>query len=145
MSNTLNPKYTPPSRSYLSDTLIPTWYGVEKASVITELKDVPKLAITSDGWTSLCQDPYLSVTVHYICQGRVKQKVLHTRAVYKSQTGEVVAEETSDILEEFQIGTSKIVAVTVDNAGNMDVAIKSLHILKVGCLADTLNLAAQKI
>jgi hypothetical protein len=56
-------------------------YGVENANVITELKDMPKLAITSDGWTSLCQDHYLTVTVPYISQGSVKQKVLHTRAV----------------------------------------------------------------
>ncbi len=76
---------------------------------------------------------------------RVKQKVLHTRAVYQSQTGEVAAEEISDILEKFEIKPSKIVAVTVDNAGNMDVAIKKLQILKIGCFAHTLNLAAQKI
>ena len=72
MSKALTPKYTPLSRSYLGETFIPTWYGVEKANVITELKDVPKLAITSDGWTSLCQDHYLNVTVHYTSQGSVK-------------------------------------------------------------------------
>ncbi|KAK0152223.1 Sorting nexin-25 [Merluccius polli] len=84
-------------------SLIPTWYGVEEANVITELKDVPKLAITSDGWTSLSQDHYLTVTVHYTSQGRVKQKVLHTRAVYRSQTSVVVAEEFSDIVDEFEM------------------------------------------
>lgn len=83
--------------------------------------------------------------MHYTSQGSVKQKVLHSRAVYKSQTGEVVAEEISDILEEFEIEPSKVVAVTVDNAGNMDVAIKRLHILKIRCFAQTSNLAAQKI
>jgi hypothetical protein len=45
MSKALNPQNTPPSRSYLSDTFIPTWYDIEKANVMTELK---KLAITSD-------------------------------------------------------------------------------------------------
>ena len=126
-------------------THIPTWYGIEKANVISEIKDVPKLAITSDGWTSLSQDHYLTVTVHYTIEGILKQKVLHTRAVYKSQTGEVVAEEISDILEDFAKEPSKIVAVTVDNAGNMYVAMKKLHILKIGCFAHTLNLAVQKI
>ncbi|KAK7149356.1 hypothetical protein R3I94_008868 [Phoxinus phoxinus] len=143
MCRALNPKYTPPSRSYLSDTLIPYWYGIEKANVISELKDKPKLAITSDGWTSLWQDHYLTVTVHYTSQGSVKHKVLPTRAVYKSQSGEVVAEEISDILEDFEIEPNKIVAV--DNAGNMDIAIKKLQILKIGCFAHTLNLAAQKM
>ena len=115
------------------------------ANVIAELKDVPKLAITSDGWPSLCEDHYLTVKVHYTSQGSVKQKILHTRAVYKFQTGEVVAEEISDILEEFETEPSKIIAVTVDNASNMDIAIKRLHILKIGCFAHTMNLAAQRI
>ena len=81
MNKALKPKYTPPSGSYLSDILIPTWYGVEKDNVIAAQKDVPKLAITSDRWTRLCQDHYLTVTVHYTSQDSVKQKVLHTRAV----------------------------------------------------------------
>lgn len=67
------------------------------ANVISELKNVPKLAIKLDRWTRLRQDHYLTVTVHYTSQGSVKQKVIHTREVYKSQTGEVVAEEISDI------------------------------------------------
>ena len=42
--------------------------------------------------------------------------MLKTKAVYKAQTGCVVAEEISDVLSEF--------AVTVDNAANMDVTIQ---------------------
>lgn len=60
------------------------------------------------------------------------------------QTGLVVADEINCILEEFQINT-KVVAATVDNASNMDVALKNLKLLKVGCFAHTLNLAAQKV
>ncbi len=56
MCKALNPKYNPSSRSNLSDMLILSWYDVEKANLISELKDVPKLAIISDGWTSLSQD-----------------------------------------------------------------------------------------
>lgn len=41
MCKALNPKYTALSRSYLSGTLIPSWYGVEKANVISGMKDVP--------------------------------------------------------------------------------------------------------
>jgi len=52
------------------------------------VKNVPKLAIKLDRWTSLGLglDHYLTLTVHYTSQGSVKQKVLHTREVYKSQT-----------------------------------------------------------
>ncbi len=37
MCKALNPKYTPPSRSYLRDTLIHSRYDVEKANVISEI------------------------------------------------------------------------------------------------------------
>lgn len=74
----------------------------------------------------------------------MQQKVLKTKAVYKAQTGCVVAEEISDVLSEFGI-SDKIVAITVDNAANMDVAIKRLRFVKLGCFAHTLNLASQSL
>uniref|UniRef100_A0AAV2KJE6 Transposase n=1 Tax=Knipowitschia caucasica TaxID=637954 RepID=A0AAV2KJE6_KNICA len=74
----------------------------------------------------------------------MRQKVLATKAVYTAQTGIVVAEEIGDILKEFCV-FDKVVAVTVDNAANMDVAIKRLQFVKLGCFAHTLNLAAQSL
>ncbi|KAJ8349851.1 hypothetical protein SKAU_G00249810 [Synaphobranchus kaupii] len=74
----------------------------------------------------------------------MNQKVLKTKAVYKAQTGAVVAEEIGDILDEFGI-RDKVAAITVDNASNMDVAVKKLHIIKIGCFAHTLNLGAQSL
>lgn len=74
----------------------------------------------------------------------MKQKVLQTKAAYTAQTGHAVAEEISDILKEYGI-FDKVVAATVDNAANMDIAIKRLHFVKLGCFAHTLNLAAQRL
>lgn len=144
MTTALNPRYKPPSRDALSNTLVPAWYSVEKQNLITELAHINTVAITCDGWTSVAQDHYLTVTVHYSSHGHIKQKVLNTKAVYESQTGLVVAEEIHGILEEFHLN-KKAVAATVDNASNMDVALKNLPLLKVGCFAHTLNLAAQKV
>ncbi|KAI7789674.1 putative zinc finger BED domain-containing protein 1-like [Triplophysa rosa] len=144
MTRALNPKYTPPSRDTLSNVLIPAWYKVEKANLIMQLTTVGKLALTSDSWTSLSQDHYLTVTAHYILEGETRQKVLTTKAVYEAQTGPIVAEEISEVLQEFGI-MDKIVAVTVDNTANMDVAIKRLQFIKLGCFAHTLNLGAQSI
>ena len=140
----LNPKYKPFDRLKLSDTLVPAWYEVEKGNLISELEQVSKVAITADGWTAVTQDHYLTVTVHYVWEGQLKEKVLNTRAVYQAQTGHAVAEEIDEILEEFKI-QAKVVAATVDNAANMNVAAKKLQLLKFGCFAHTLNVAAQKI
>ncbi|KAK0148013.1 Zinc finger BED domain-containing protein 1 [Merluccius polli] len=144
MTTALNPKYQPPSRDDISNTLIPAWYNVIKQNVIQQLAQVSKIAITCDGWTSVAQDHYLTVTVHYMHKGSIQQKVLSTEVVYEAQTGLVVAEEIKSILEDFQL-TGKVIAATVDNASNMDVALRNLQFLKVGCFAHTLNLAAQKV
>lgn len=144
MISTLNPRYQSPSRDMLSNTLIPAWDAVEKENVKKELQDVRNVAVTADGWTSIAQDHYLTVSVHYVREGSMKEKVLHTRAVYTSQTGDIVAEEIGDILDEFNI-KDRVVAVTVDNAANMDVAVKKMSIKKICCFAHTLNIAAQKL
>uniref|UniRef100_UPI003AAE61F4 E3 SUMO-protein ligase ZBED1-like n=1 Tax=Centroberyx gerrardi TaxID=166262 RepID=UPI003AAE61F4 len=144
MTKALNPKYNPPSRESLTNRLIPAWYDVEKGNLISELKNVTKAAITADGWTSFSQDHYLTVTLHYVREGQIKEKVLKTKAVYQAQTGTAVAEEIDGILEEFGV-REKVVAATVDNAANMDVAVRRLDIIKFPCFAHTLNLGAQKL
>lgn len=57
------------------------------------------------------------------------EQVLNTKAVCESQTCLVEADKINGILEEFQINT-EVVAATVDNASNVDVAQKNLKILK---------------
>lgn len=96
MISTLNPLYKPPTRHMLTNHFVPAWYNVEKQNAKSALEKASKVAITSDGWTSICQDHYLTVTAHYITQGTMQQKVLVTRAVYRAQTGDVVAEEIGD-------------------------------------------------
>lgn len=144
MIHSIKPKYKPPTRECLTNRLIPAWYHLEKSNVISELREVSHIAFTSDGWTSLTQDHYLTITVHYLVQGNMRQKVLSTKAVYTAQTGIVVAEEISDILKDFG-EFDKVVAVTVDDAANMDVAIKRLQFVKLSCFAHSLNLAAQRL
>ena len=144
MTRVLNPRYQPPRRDMLANTFIPAWYAAEKGKVQAELKDVRDVAVTADEWTSVAQDHYLTVSVHYVREGEMKEKILHTRAVYTSQTGQVIAEEIGDILDEFDV-KEKVVAITVDNAANMDVAVKKMSIRKIGCFAHTLNIAAQKL
>ncbi|XP_044058674.1 uncharacterized protein LOC122879066 [Siniperca chuatsi] len=142
MTKTLNPKYHLPSRDQLINTLIPSWYSVEKKHVIKELLQVSEAAVTCDRWTSFAHDHYLTVTLHFIMKGQMKQKVLCTKPVYDTQTDTVVAEQIGGILEEFGV-RDKVVAMTVDNAFN--ISIKKLQFRMLRCFAHILNLAAQKV
>lgn len=144
MTEALNPRYKPPSRDSLSNHLIPAWYEVEKANLISMLSGISNMAITADGWTKVCQDHYLTITLHYVRQGKIEGKVLCTKAVYQAQTGINVAAEIEEILQENRV-REKVVAATVDNAANMAVALRTLAIVRIGCFAHILNLAAQKL
>lgn len=144
MIHSINPKYTSPTRGCLTNGYIMAWYEVEKSNVPSELSEVQHIALTCDGWTSLTQDHYLTVTVHHLVERNMRQKVHATKAVYAAQTGIVVAEEICNNLKEFGV-FDKVVAVMVDNAASMDVAIKQLQFLKHGCFAHSLNLSAQSL
>lgn len=144
MGAALNPRYQPPSRDMLSNTLIPAWYAIERERVQAELEETKHVALTCDGWTSVAQDHYITVTVHFSKGGQLQERVLHTRAVYEAQTGAFLAEEIRNIMSEFHI-QRKVVALTVDNAANMHVAARNLQMVKISCFAHSLNLAAQKV
>lgn len=118
-------------------------YHVKKDNLISELKNVSNAAVTADWWTSLIQDHYLIVTLHYVRQGRILGKVLKSKGVYEAQTGAAVAKEIDSILDEISV-RDEVVAATVDNIIKVDVAVK-LQIVEIGCLTHTLNLTALKI
>ena len=99
----LQPSYQCPSRSTLANQLVPAWYEQVKTLLITELDSVKYVAITSDGWTSVAQDHYLTITCSYISNWTLKTKVLSTKAVFTSQTGEAVSVEIDDVLQEFGV------------------------------------------
>ncbi|XP_067451432.1 uncharacterized protein [Thunnus thynnus] len=144
MTETLNPKYQLPSRDQLINTLIPSWYLLERKNLIRELLRVSKAAVTCDWWTSLAHDRYLTVTLHFIMKGQKRQKVLRTKSVYDSQTGAAAVEQIGRILEEYGV-KDKVVAMTVENGFNMDFSIKKLPLRKLRCFAHILSLAAQKV
>ena len=101
------------------------------------------MSLTSDGWTSVAQDHYLTFTAHFILEWSLTSKVLRTKAVFIPQTGANVAVEIGECLAEYDI-KEKVSVITVVNAANMDVAAEKANVKKIGCFAHTLNLAAQK-
>ena len=71
-------------------------------------------------------------------------KVLETKAVYISQTGEAIAAEIAECLEVFGI-REKVVGRKVDNAANMTVGAANLNVFRLPCFAHSMNLAAGKL
>jgi hypothetical protein len=97
----LNPQFIPPNKETLSSIYIPAWYEVEVQKLTHELSGVSYIGITADHWTSLNGDHYLTVTAQFVKNWSLYSKVLQTKAVYESQTGEAIESEIKDILIKF--------------------------------------------
>ena len=67
MINALNPRYDLPSRSYFSRTAVPSLYIEVQDQLLAELdSQVDFYSATTDLWTSGSNDPFITLTVHFI-------------------------------------------------------------------------------
>lgn len=124
-------RWKAPNRDTLANTLIPSWYDEEKSKLIRDIARSQFVAITSDGWTSVATDHFLTFTAHFIVDWKLLSRVLRTKAVFVPQTGENVAVEIEDCLADFGL-KDKVSMITVDNAANMEVAAEKAGIMKLG-------------
>ena len=91
------------------------------------------LAVTSDGWTSIATQNYVTMTAHFIDEEWcMKSLCLQTRHVPESNTGLVLKERHKDAFREWKIDEKTITRV-VDNARNVVCAWKLMEIGKPLC------------
>ena len=65
-TRSLEPRYKLPTRQQLSSEIIPAMYEMSTDAISTSLSEASSLAITTDMWTSLFNDAYMSITGHYL-------------------------------------------------------------------------------
>lgn len=138
----LNPNYCLPSRKILSEKLLPQQYDLSKRALIDKVQQVDYIACTTDMWTSDSSKCYLTLTAHYIYQGRPESRVIATKEMEKSHTSENIAALLRHILDAEWNFFNKVVCITTDNASNMKKAVvEILQKRHHPCVAHTLNLA----
>ncbi|KAM8731669.1 E3 SUMO-protein ligase ZBED1-like [Acanthopagrus schlegelii] len=144
MLKTIEPRYKLPARATFADSAVPLLYKEVREEVNTSLQQATRVAITSDAWTSIVTESYITITAHYISEDwRMMSHVLQTRAVHESHTGAHMATLLLDVVDEWQL-TDKGVVLVTDNAANMTSAAEIGRFPHVKCFAHTLNLAAQR-
>lgn len=140
----LNPNYSLPSRKTLSNSLLPELYLKIHASVKEALCRTEYVAITTDGWTSINNDSYQAVTVHFIDENsKLKAFLLDCHYMEARHTAENLRAEIEKVLDEWGL-TKKLVAVVSDNASNITAAIRISGWQHIPCVAHSLNLIAQR-
>lgn len=75
--NLLNPNYSLPTRQAISKTLNPFEYQKCVASVEDLIKnEADNVCLTTDCWTSRCNESYIAVTAHFVNKDFILKSVL---------------------------------------------------------------------
>ncbi|CAH1111733.1 unnamed protein product [Psylliodes chrysocephalus] len=112
-------------------------YEEYKKKLKNVLKEVNFVAITTDSWTSVATESYLTITCHYINEHfELKRNILSLKQITERHT-------TQQVFGEWEI-SKKSTCIVTDNASNMFKACDLLKIRHLGCYAHTLNLVVQE-
>ena len=116
MIKKLDPKYYLPTQMYFSNNEIPHMYSKMVEKVKEDTSTIKYFATTTDLWTINANHLYLSCTIHFIDEmWELKSYYLDTVPLFADHTGTNLSETLQDILSNWGLDASKLVATTTDN------------------------------
>ena len=137
----IEPGYKIPSRTTIT-TRVEASYVRKKAELKIQLATA-NVALTTDCWTSLTTESYITVTCHYIePDWQLMSAVLLTESMPVRHTADNLADKLNQAVDIWGL-SRRVVACVHDNARNI-VSAKSptrVNWLSVPCFAHTLQLA----
>lgn len=139
----MNPGYSLPSRKTISSRLIPELYDKCVEEVKEHLRNIRYVTITTNGWTLVNNECYISITAHFIDDDcRFQSYLLDCFKYEEKHTAENLATEIKNILSTWGL-IHKVNAVVSDNAANITAAIRLRSWRHIPCFANMLNLVIQ--
>lgn len=137
----LNSAYELPNRKTISNSLIPALYEECKNRVLESMKDILKISLTTDCWTSINNESFMAVTAHFIDKKfEMKSILLECAILHGGHTSSNLSSVLDRIVKYWGL-EKKLVAAVSDNAANIKHAISTdLGWKHFGCFAHTLNL-----
>lgn len=119
MIKTLEPGYTIPKRETIMHALDAN-YVETKAKVLELVQNSAAVSFTTDMWSSLRMEAYMTVTAHFITEDwRLECLVLETKHMEETHTAANIAKRLSEVADATGIPGLKRVAVVHDNAASM--------------------------
>ncbi|XP_030756558.1 zinc finger BED domain-containing protein 1-like [Sitophilus oryzae] len=141
----LNPRYVIPSKYTIREKIMKEMYTEACKALKNILQSTQFVAITTDSWTSLTSESYLTVTCHFITENfTLKSAVLSTKPIENgiNHTSENLASALNYVFMEWNI-KKKITCIVTDNASNMTKTCDILKVKHLPCYAHTINLVVQ--
>ncbi len=143
LMNLVEPRYQFPSDKYFSEKLIPEMYEKVCGRVKILVSKAAHVSITTDVWSSVAQDSYISLTAHYITPDFEHQQVcLHAAPFNDRHTGEHIVAMLTKCLENWNLA-EKLHVVVRDNGSNFVAGLRDGEIPNIPCLAHTLQLVVK--
>jgi len=140
--NYLEPDYKVPSATHMAKCLT-DMYETAKSRLTEVLKDSQHIALSTDIWTSIATQAYITVTAHFISPDwELKTFVLQTMSFPENHTAENIAEKVKGILANFCLDCGGVVAVVHDQGSNMEAFAR---LMKAEFGWESTNCAAHRI
>ena len=109
-----DPQYELPSRKYFSKTAIPKLYESTRESMLQSIKNIAFFSATTDMWSSVSSDPYMSYTIHYITQKWELQSIaLSTLYFPEDHTGENLSDAIKETLQSWNLDRCALLLIMV--------------------------------
>ncbi|KAM4557777.1 E3 SUMO-protein ligase ZBED1-like [Odontesthes bonariensis] len=137
----IEPGYRIPSRKTFTNRL-EQQYAEKKAELKEKLASAD-VALTTDCWTALTTESYITVTCHYIEEDwQVKSAVLLTESFSDKHTADNLAEKLKESVDDWGLA-GRVAACVHDNARNIVAANDPTRVSwqSLPCFAHTLQLA----
>ncbi|XP_065654893.1 zinc finger BED domain-containing protein 4-like [Hydra vulgaris] len=136
------PNYQIPSRSYLSENIVPQIYDNLFNLIKSNISSASYISLTTDIWTANSSNvAFISMTAHWLnnefSQHRSVLRVMHFP---ESQIGKNISESLHKGLLSFEIPHTKIHIVLRDNAANMVAGVRDSGFKSMPCFIHTIQL-----
>ena len=121
MLNKFNPHYDVSSRNVVA---IPALYSEIKGKIHQKINDQQFVyyAGTTDLWSSITSEPYLSYTIHFIDKNwNICSKCLQTHYIPEGHNDINLQEVITSSLDQWNLDSEKQVAITTDSGANIKV------------------------
>lgn len=153
MISALNPRYVPPSRRRLTENEIPKLYLKKKRTIQKEINDIRSgsydlamFSFTTDLWSSITMEPYMSLTMHFIDDNfQLHKYCLETKYIPDTHTGVNLAMALSELLASWELTVKDdLMVITTDSASNMIKMGTEAQVTRLPCFGHLLHNGVRK-
>lgn len=139
------PKYTVKDRTTYARKIEHKYENIlqQVNDIVSKCKpEMESISCTTDMWTSRANDPFISLTLHFIDgQFRLHRWTPFVRNFHGRHTGENIKAELTDMIGTFEMPEGIPIYAVNDNAANAKLAISLSSMLEYLCTNHTLQLA----